>query len=166
MANSPRGEQLESVHQHRERAKAAYDLIDYYNQFSRDEISRLDALKKEGKEGRRQVAVILRRLVIVAKEVDLPHAEKVILPPLHDYLLNDNPRIQTREAIDKYCETYEKEILSLFDRAYRKGDPKLMHVRAAILSSFIPCSLPLLFCSIVRRPFKTSTEEPPVSRYM
>lgn len=71
------GEQLESVHQHRERAKAAYDLIDYYNQFSRDDISQLDSLKKEGKEGRRQVAVILRRLVIVAKEVDLPYAEKV-----------------------------------------------------------------------------------------
>jgi hypothetical protein len=51
--------------------------MDYYNQFSRDEISRLDSLKKEGKEGRRQVAVILRRLVIVAKEVDLPYAEQV-----------------------------------------------------------------------------------------
>lgn len=76
-ANSQLGEQLESVHQHRERAKAAYDLVDCYNQFSRDEISRLDSLKKEGKEGRRQVAVILRRLVIVAKEVDLPYAEKV-----------------------------------------------------------------------------------------
>lgn len=80
MAHFQQGEQLESVHQHRERAKAAYDLIDYYNQFSRDEISRLDALKKEGKEGRRQVAVILRRLVIVAKEVDLPYAEKVTQP--------------------------------------------------------------------------------------
>jgi exocyst complex component 5 len=34
-------------------------------------------MKKEGKEGRRQVAVILRRLVIVAKEVDLPYAEQV-----------------------------------------------------------------------------------------
>ncbi|KAF9779455.1 exocyst complex component Sec10 [Thelephora terrestris] len=112
------GEQLESVHQHRERAKAAYDLIDYYNQFSRDEISRLDTLKKEGKEGRRQVAVILRRLVIVAREVDLPHAE------------------QTREAIDKYCETFEKEILNLFDRAYRKGDPKMMHHCAQTLQDF------------------------------
>ena len=77
MANPRQGEQLESVHQHRERAKAAYDLIDHYNLFSREDLSRLDSLKKEGKEGRRQVAVILRRLVIVAKEVDLPYAEKV-----------------------------------------------------------------------------------------
>ena len=71
------GEQLESVHQQRQRAQAAYDLIDYYNQFARDDTSRLDALKKEGKEGRRKVAVLLRRLGTVAKEVDLPNAEKV-----------------------------------------------------------------------------------------
>lgn len=71
------GEQLESVHHHRERAKAAFDLVDYYNQFSRDDTSRIEALRKEGKEGRRQVAVILRRLGTVAKEVDISHAEKV-----------------------------------------------------------------------------------------
>ncbi len=73
------GEQLESVHQQRQRAQAAYDLIDYYNQFARDDTARLDALKKEGKEGRRKVAVLLRRLGTVAKEVDLPNADTVRL---------------------------------------------------------------------------------------
>lgn len=71
------GEELESVHIERQRAQAAHNLIDFYNQFSRGDTSRLDALNKEGKEGRQQVAVILRRLTIVAKEVDLPIAEKV-----------------------------------------------------------------------------------------
>ncbi|THG98877.1 hypothetical protein EW026_g3392 [Hermanssonia centrifuga] len=71
------GEELESVHHQRQRAQAAYDLIDFYNQFSRDDNARLDALKKEGKEGRRQVAVLLRRLGTVAKEVDLPNADKI-----------------------------------------------------------------------------------------
>ena len=71
------GEQLESVHLQRQRAQAAYDLIDYYMQFSRDDTSRIDSLKKEGKEGRRQVAVLLRRLATLAKEIDLPTAEKV-----------------------------------------------------------------------------------------
>ncbi|EPQ59103.1 exocyst complex component Sec10 [Gloeophyllum trabeum ATCC 11539] len=112
------GEQLESVHLERQRAQAAYDLIDYYNQFSRDDTSKLDALKKEGREGRRQVAVILRRLSTVAKEVDLPTAEK------------------TREAIDKYCEKFEKDMLYLFDRCYRKGDPKMMHHCAQTLLDF------------------------------
>ena len=165
MANSPQGEQLESVHQHRERAKAAYDLVDYYNQFSRDEVSRLDSLKKEGKEGRRQVAVILRRLVIVAKEVDLPYAEKVTQSPLRICSFSDNWRIQTREVIDKYCETFEKEILSLFDRAYRKGDPKMMHVRVGVLSPSILFSPSPPLCSTVRRPFKILMEDHPAFRY-
>jgi hypothetical protein len=71
------GEQLESIHLERQRAQAAYDLLDFYSAFSRDDTSRLDAMKKEGREGRRQVGVILRRLNIVAKEVDLSNAEKV-----------------------------------------------------------------------------------------
>ncbi|KAG7449001.1 exocyst complex component Sec10 [Guyanagaster necrorhizus] len=103
------GEQLESVHTERQRAQAAYDLIDFYNQFSRGDTTRLDAMRKEGRSGRRQVAVLLRRLNTVAKEVDLPTTDK------------------TREAIEKYCEKFEKEMLNLFDRCYRKGDPKMMH---------------------------------------
>lgn len=72
------GEQLESIHIARQRAQAAHDLIDYYNQFAHSDTTRLDALRKDGgKTGRQQVAVILRRLVTVAKEVDLPDAEEV-----------------------------------------------------------------------------------------
>lgn len=71
------GEQLETVHIERERAQAAHDLIDFYNQFARGEMERLDALRKEGRAGRRQVAILLRRLNTVAKEVDLPIADKV-----------------------------------------------------------------------------------------
>ena len=72
------GEQLESIHVSRQRAQAAHDLIDYYNQFSKGDTQGLDALRKDGgKAGRRQVAIILRRLTTVAKEVDLPDAEQV-----------------------------------------------------------------------------------------
>ncbi|KAJ2916426.1 hypothetical protein MD484_g4006, partial [Candolleomyces efflorescens] len=112
------GDQLETVHIERQRAQAAYDLIDYYNQFSKGDTSRLDTLRKEGRAGRRQVAVILRRLTTVAKEVDLPNSDK------------------TRENIDKYCEKFEKEMLNLFDRCYRKGDPKMMHHCAQTLLEF------------------------------
>lgn len=112
------GEQLESIHIERQRAQAAHDLINYYNQFSRGDTSHLDALKKEGREGRSQVAIILRRLTTVAREVDLPSADK------------------TRENIDKYCEKFEKDMIYLFDRCYRKGDPKLMHHCAQTLLDF------------------------------
>ncbi|TFY78720.1 hypothetical protein EWM64_g5290 [Hericium alpestre] len=128
------GEQLESVHIQRQRAQAAYDLIDYYNQFARDDTTRLDALKKEGREGRQQVAVLLRRLSTVSKEVDLPSAEKVRL----EWLITGQGFIfvQTRENIDKYCEKFEKDMLYLFDRCYRKGDPKMMHHCAQTLLDF------------------------------
>ncbi|KAG6812997.1 hypothetical protein H0H92_014928 [Tricholoma furcatifolium] len=112
------GEQLETVHLERQRAQAAYDIIDFYNQLSRGDTARLDTMRKEGRAGRRQVAVILRRLNTVAKEVDLPSADK------------------TRENIEKYCEKFEKEMLNLFDRCYRKGDPKMMHHCAQTLLEF------------------------------
>ncbi|EJD01579.1 exocyst complex protein [Fomitiporia mediterranea MF3/22] len=113
------GEQLEAVHIQRQRAQVAHDLINYYIQFSRGDTSALDVLRKErGKEGRRELATVLRRLSVVAREVDLPNAE------------------QTREAIDKYCEKFEKDMLNLFDRCYRKEDPKMMHHCAQTLQDF------------------------------
>ncbi|KAL5507953.1 SEC10 [Sanghuangporus vaninii] len=113
------GEQLEAVHIQRQRAQVSHDLIDYYIQFSRGDTSALDVLRKErGKEGRRELATVLRRLSVVAREVDLLNAE------------------QTREAIDKYCEKFEKDMLNLFDRCYRKEDPKMMHHCAQTLQDF------------------------------
>ncbi|QRW15862.1 exocyst complex component Sec10 [Rhizoctonia solani] len=114
------GEQLESVHLGRQRAQAAYDLFDHYNRLSRGDTSSLETLKKETKsrEGTRQVAIILRRLNVVAKEVDVPGADT------------------TRENIERYCEKFEKDMLKLFDRYYRKGDPKMMARCAQTLLEF------------------------------
>ncbi|ELU37755.1 exocyst complex protein [Rhizoctonia solani AG-1 IA] len=111
------GEQLESVHLGRQRAQAAYDLFDHYNRLSRGDTSSLETLKKETKsrEGTRQVAIILRRLNVVAKEVDVPGADT------------------TRENIERYCEKFEKDMLKLFDRYYRKGDPKMMRCAQTLL---------------------------------
>ncbi|KAF7332112.1 Exocyst complex component protein [Mycena kentingensis (nom. inval.)] len=138
------GEQLETVHIDRQRAQAAYDLIDFYNQFARNDTTRLDALRKDGRSGRRQVAVLLRRLNTVAKEVDLPNADA------------------TRENIEKYCEKFEKEMLGLFDRCYRRGDPKMMHVRGWKLYE----AKPHLSYSIARKLYSNSTEATLVFRSM
>ena len=35
---------------------------------------------------------------------------------------------QTNNRIERYCEKFEKDMLNLFDRCYRKEDPKMMHV--------------------------------------
>ena len=35
---------------------------------------------------------------------------------------------RVRDEIEGYCERFEKEVLRLFDRSYRKGDPRMMAV--------------------------------------
>ncbi|KAG8901835.1 Exocyst complex component 5 [Tulasnella sp. 408] len=70
------GEQLESIHIARQRAQAAHDIVSYWNQFSRGDTTKIEALRKEGREGRQQVAVLLRRLTAVSKELDVKNATR------------------------------------------------------------------------------------------
>ncbi|GAA5846578.1 hypothetical protein JCM9279_006750 [Rhodotorula babjevae] len=104
------GEQLESIDRLRQRASEAHDLILYYNEFAVGDTTRLEKMRKEGgREGRQKVAIASRRLLSLSKEVDgVEGAEN------------------TRETIERYCERFEKDMLRLFDRYYRKGDPKAM----------------------------------------
>lgn len=72
------GEQLQTIDRLRTRAAEASDLIEYYYQFARGDTSRLDRLRREGgREGRLRTAVIARRLGAIAREVDMPGADKV-----------------------------------------------------------------------------------------
>ncbi|BGP22067.1 Exocyst complex component 5 [Rhodotorula toruloides] len=104
------GEQLESIDRLRQRGSEAHDLILYYNEFAAGDTSRLEKMRKEGgREARRKVAIAARRLLSLSKEVEgVEGADK------------------TRETIERYCERFEKDMLRLFDRYYRKGDPKAM----------------------------------------
>ena len=43
--------------------------------------------------------------------------------------------------IEKYCEVFEKDMLKLFDKSYRKGDPKMMAVRDHFLFVVIQIDL-------------------------
>lgn len=95
-------------------------------EFQDGNTERLDALRQGGEEGQlkvrviqpiqhliiyillQQTAIISRRLNAVAKEVD-----------------NDK---EARVAIEKFCESFEKEILGEFNKAYEEGDPRIMAV--------------------------------------
>lgn len=113
------GEQLQTIDRMRTRAAEAHDLIEYYYQFARGDTSRLEKLRKEGgREGRLKTAVIARRLGAIAREVDIKGAE------------------QTRETIDRFSERFERDMLKLFDRFYRKSDPKMMSHIAKVLQNF------------------------------
>lgn len=113
------GEQLESLDRQRMRASETHDLIEYYYMFARGDSSRLDRLRKEGgRDGRLKAAAIARRLSVIAREVDIPGS------------------VATREAIDRYCEQFERDMLRLFDKYYRRSDPKMMSHIAHVLQSF------------------------------
>jgi hypothetical protein len=40
---------------------------------------------------------------------------------------------RVRDEVERYCERFEKEVLRLFDRSYRKGDPRMMAVSLALV---------------------------------
>ncbi|KAI7934449.1 hypothetical protein MJO28_017082 [Puccinia striiformis f. sp. tritici] len=113
------GEQLESIDRVRSRATEAHDIILYYNEFARGETTRLEALRKEGKEGRAKVAVIARRLLTVSRDIEGVDGSEV-----------------TKATIEKYAERFEKDMLRLFEKAYLKGEPKAMAHCAQTLLEF------------------------------
>ena len=88
--------------------------------------------KSGGREGNAKVAVALRRLMNLSKEVegvegaDLVRGLSLRAQDLADAFLTSP---QTRDTIEKYCERFEKDMLRLFDRYYRKGEPEAMAVR-------------------------------------
>lgn len=151
------GEQLESVANERQRAQAAYDLVDYYNLFAKGDTVRLDSLRKEGRDGRRKVAVLLRRLTIVAKEVDLPTAEKVQRSLLL-FFISKYPSIldarQYRKVLRKIREGHVVSFRSLLPQRRPKDDACEYE---ASISITVLWNL-TVHCSIVHKPFWISTE--------
>jgi hypothetical protein len=72
------GDQLESFDKQKSRAQDAKDLVLYFQEFSQGQTARLDLLRtSSGWDGRRKAASIVKRLNLIAKEVDIPAADKV-----------------------------------------------------------------------------------------
>jgi hypothetical protein len=67
---------------------------------------------------------------------------------------------RVRDEVERYCERFEKEVLRLFDRSYRKGDPRMMAVSSR--ERFFSERSSLL--SIVRGRCKISTAEHPACK--
>ncbi|KAI7902754.1 exocyst complex component Sec10-like protein [Cokeromyces recurvatus] len=110
------GEQLESMDKERSKAAESRDIIEYFMEFQDGNTERLDTLRQSGEEGQLKTAIIGRRLNAVAKEVN-----------------NDT---ETRVAIEKFCESFEKEMLEEFGKAYEEGDPRIMAHCAKVLFEF------------------------------
>ena len=152
------GDQLESLHQTRSTAQSTSLLLTYYlslvhqtnttpdpNNPSTNPLETLFATRTS-REGRSRLSVILRRLMAVAKdmadnaatalvEAESPEGEdKVPNAKLVGKRRSEKEKAErVRDEVERYCERFEKEVLRLFDRSYRKGDPRMMAVsRTAI----------------------------------
>lgn len=66
---------------------------------------------KEGGEGDEGTPVLAK--TIVKRRTEKEKADRV------------------RDEVERYCEKFEKEVLRLFDKSYRKGDPRMMAVSVA-----------------------------------
>ncbi|KAI8988471.1 exocyst complex component Sec10-domain-containing protein [Mycotypha africana] len=110
------GEQLETIDKERSKASESRDIIEYYMEFQDGNSERLETLRQSGDEGQLKTAIVGRRLSAIAKEID-----------------NDP---EAKLAIEKFCESFEKEILEDFDRAYEEGDPRAMAHCAKVLFEF------------------------------
>ncbi|KIY31040.1 exocyst complex component protein [Cryptococcus gattii E566] len=115
---------------------------------------------RTSRQGREKLAVVLRRLMAIAKDVAdnaataLSEAEAGAVPkevtngdgesqePVVSQKVVSKRRMErekaerVRDEIEGYCERFEKELLKLFDRSYRKGDPRMMAHCAKTLQEF------------------------------
>lgn len=140
------GEQLEGLHNTRSTAQSTSLLLSYYlslahqtsltvdpNDPGRKETP-LEALfaTRTSRDGRARLAIILRRLMAVAKDVADNAATALEEEEDEKNKLKRRAEVEkadrVRDEIERYCEKFEKECLRLFDRSYRKGDPRMMAV--------------------------------------
>ena len=96
------GGELEQLDKQRERAADAMFLIKCYSDFCRGDASRLESLRRTGSlEDSIKCAVVARQLTMIARRAE--------------------GNSHSRELIEKFSETLEKDLLKQFDKAYRKA---------------------------------------------
>lgn len=162
------GEQLEALHISRSTAQSTSILLSYYLSLASPVAAAATPAKtasgadgeaapappqtpletlfasRTTREGRVHLAVILRRLAGLARDIrEIAHAaveshrERQRVEHDQDRAGHEGARLQSDlekaerilDEVDKYGERFEKECLRLFDRSYRKGDVRMMAVR-------------------------------------
>ena len=96
------GGELEQLDRQRQRAAEAMFLIKCYSEFCHGNASRLEALRRTGNiEDSIRCAVVARQLTMIARRTEGSN--------------------QSKNLIEKFSETLEKDLLKQFDKAYRKA---------------------------------------------
>ncbi|KAM5465298.1 Exocyst complex component 5 [Microsporum audouinii] len=139
------GKKLEELDRQRRKALDAHFLIGCWDEVSnRGELTMLENLRRSGSgEGKVRSARIARQLLRISQRLDpLSWSENnggtdTIPPSPVDANGNGTPkRRNTREIIEKFSETLEKDLLKQFDHFYRKANFEGMKDCASVLHDF------------------------------
>ncbi|KAF3481943.1 exocyst complex component protein [Arthroderma uncinatum] len=140
------GKKLEELDRQRRKALDAHFLIGCWDEVSnRGELTMLENLRRSGSgEGKVRSARIARQLLRISQRLDpLSWSEnngggENIPPSPGDHSANGNgpKRRNTREIIEKFSETLEKDLLKQFDHFYRKANFEGMKDCASVLHDF------------------------------
>ncbi|KAK2834924.1 hypothetical protein FQN49_006780 [Arthroderma sp. PD_2] len=141
------GKKLEELDRQRRKALDAHFLIGCWDEVSnRGELTMLENLRRSGSgEGKVRSARIARQLLRISQRLDpLSWSENnggtdTIPPSPVDHSANGSSspkRRNTREIIEKFSETLEKDLLKQFDHFYRKANFEGMKDCASVLHDF------------------------------
>lgn len=138
------GKKLEELDRQRRRALDAHFLIQCWDGVSnRGDLSLLEGLRRSGTgEAKVRSAHIARQLLRISQRLDAQswqeHASNGYggSSSSEDLSESSTPRRNTREIIEKFSETLEKDLLKQFDDFYRKANFDGMRDCATVLQDF------------------------------
>ncbi|KAL1994683.1 hypothetical protein VTN49DRAFT_2153 [Thermomyces lanuginosus] len=144
------GKKLEELDRQRRRALDAHFLIECWDDISnRGDVSKLENLRRSNKiDGRLRSAHIARQLLRISQRLDpkswndissTPSNKQTtgpVSPALNGDGVEAGPKTNTREIIEKFSETLEKDLLKQFDDFYRKANFEGMKECASVLRDF------------------------------
>ncbi|KAJ6190082.1 hypothetical protein N7519_000103 [Penicillium mononematosum] len=141
------GKRLEELDRQRRRALDAHFLIQCWDGVcNRGEISLLESLRRSGTgEAKVRSAHIARQLLRISQRLDPQSWQEHRARPnggygnsssSEDLSESSTPRRNTREIIEKFSETLEKDLLKQFDDFYRKANFDGMRDCATVLQDF------------------------------
>lgn len=136
------GKKLEELDRQRRRAMDAHFLIECWDEVAnRGEVTLLENLRRSGTgEGKIRSAHIAKQLLRISQRLDggAPGMVNGTSKHVNGAVNGDTPnrRFNTREVIEKFIETLENDMLTLFDDFYRRQNFDEMKNCATILHDF------------------------------
>ncbi|CAG9939259.1 unnamed protein product [Clonostachys rosea f. rosea IK726] len=134
------GEKLEELDRKRRRAQDAIFLIQCWNEVS--ETGKLGSLhdiqRQGGADNKIRCAVIARQLMRISQRLDPTSWGQTngVRGTVSNGVTGTNKNHNTREALEKFCETLEQDLLQQFNNSYRRQNFDDMRECAKVLQDF------------------------------